>query len=175
MNRYYVWLLDKINSLYFRVTQYNRLLSFLYSIDFRYTVAMDQNREMDGVALRDQFQQDHPEIPMDLALAQKPCSVLEVLIALADRCENDIMQNAEYGNRTGLWFAIMISNLGLDSMVDFNFNQHNCEAIINRFLDRGYSYNGHGSIFELDSPRKDLRKTDLWYQMCWYLDENFEN
>lgn len=175
MNQYYIWLLDKINSRYFSVTRYNRLLNLLYSTSFYPTVTLDENREMDGVGLRDQFQEENPGVPMSLALAQKPCSVLEVMVALANRCENDIMQNSDYGNRTGLWFSIMISNLGLDSMVDFNFNQRNCELIIQRFLDRAYTYNGEGGMFPLSNPIQDMRRTDLWYQMCWYLNENFEN
>ena len=175
MNQYYIWLLDKINSRYFNATRYNRLLSLLYCTDFYSSNPLDQNREMDGVSLRDRFAEDNPGIPMDLALAQKPCSVLEVMIALADRCETDIMQNQDYGDRTGLWFSIMITNLGLDAMVDFNFNKHHCEAIIGQFLSRAYTYNGQGGMFPLVNPRDDMRKTDLWYQMCWYLNENFEN
>lgn len=174
MNQYYIWLLNKINSRYFSVTRYNRLLNLLFCTPFDSAIEMDGNREMDGVALRDRFQEETGS-PLNLYLAQKRCSVLEVLVALACRCEEDIMQNSDYGDRTGLWFALMIKNLGLDAMVDFNFNRSTCEIVIQKFLDRSYSYNGQGGIFPLKNPQKDMRRTDLWYQMCWYLNENFEN
>ena len=37
-------------------------------------------------------------------LDNKTCSVLEMMIALAIRCEEHIMDDPDVGNRTGQWF-----------------------------------------------------------------------
>lgn len=46
-------------------------------------------------------------------LDNRPCSVLEMIIALAIRLEEHIMDDPDIGNRTGQWFWDMIVSLGL--------------------------------------------------------------
>ena len=104
----------------------------------------------------------------------EPCSVLEMLIALAYRCE-ELRHDPEYGDRTGQWFWEMIVNLKLDEFDDANYNETKVTQIVNRFLSRKYQPNGKGGLFFIANPREDLRKVDIWMQMQWCFAESTED
>lgn len=172
-NEYFTWLVKKISgkSSSKRVS-FNRLLQFLHTVEFRWSIDNDSNRAEDGESLRFRFAvaKGHEEDPEEiLDILHGPCSVLEMMVALALRCE-EIMDDPSVGNRTPQWFWHMIANLGLGSMYDERFDKEETAAIINRLLDREYEPNGRGGLFRLRSCRDDLREVELWYQMCWYLD-----
>ena len=93
-----------------------------------------------------------------------------MLIALAIRCEEHIMDDPDIGNRTGQWFGGMIDNLGLGSMYDENFDRDYVDEKIGIFLNRDYERNGKGGLFTVKHCKYDLRTVEIWYQMCWYLD-----
>jgi len=94
-----------------------------------------------------------------------------MMAALAFRCEEQIMSDAEYGDRTGEWFWAMIESLGLTGMDDEHFNKQFADDVVDRFLDRNYSRNGEGGLFTVQNPRRDMRSTEIWYQMCFYLND----
>ena len=152
---------------------YNELMFYLYSREFIWStdVPLDVNRAKDGIALREKY--GYPGDPND-----EPCSVLEMLIALAVRIEDQFKTNYNEGDRTGQWFWIMITNLcndledGLSSLDDDHFNSEVAEFIVNRFLYRQYEYNGEkGALFVVDNPGRDMREVEIWFQMNWYLSE----
>ncbi len=151
---------------------YQKLLHHLNSIDFYYILPMDENRAEDGVDLRYRFgyekQYKGPEIAS--CLDTHPCSVLEMLVALALRCEEHIMDDPDVGNRTGLWFWEMISSLGLKSMSDAQFDRTVVDKAIFRFMDRRYKQNGQGGLFTVEHCKYDMRTVEIWWQMNWYLD-----
>ena len=93
-----------------------------------------------------------------------------MMVALAIRCEETIMDDTEYGDRTGQWFWKMISSLGLSSMSDDMFDKKYATYVINRFLNREYEPNGKGGLFTINNCDEDLRNVEIWYQLCWYLD-----
>ena len=65
-------------------------------------------------------------------------------------------------------------NLGLGSMDDRGYDEGEKKKIINRFLDRKYDRNGKGGLFTVkDRPSIDMRNIEIWYQMSWYLNEEF--
>ena len=97
-----------------------------------------------------------------------PCSVLEMMVALAMSCEN-IMNDPQIGDRTGQWFWNMIISLGLGSMTDIRFDKEYCLEVIYRFLDREYEPDGKGGLFTIRNCDTDLRNVGIWYQTCWYL------
>lgn len=99
-----------------------------------------------------------------------PCTVLEMLVALAVKCEENIMDDPNYGNRTGQWFWKMITNLGLSTMYNNKFDKKIVNIVIEKFLDREYEPNGQGGLFVIRNCRKDLREVPIWQQLCWYLD-----
>lgn len=153
-------------------SQNRKIITLLHNIDFRYSIPMDANREEDGIDLRYRFitevgiPKNYQEV---YAYLDGPCSVLEMMIALAIRCEESIMDDPDIGDRTSEWFWLMMKNLGLDYMSDRKFDRDIAEEKISIFLDRKYKRNGEGGLFVVNG-RRDLRKVEIWYQMCWYLD-----
>lgn len=103
-------------------------------------------------------------------LDNRPCSVLEMLIALAFRCEEHIMTDPDIGNRMGQWFWNMIVSLGLGSMSDSRFDAAYTDDVISRFMNRKYKRNGEGGLFTVERCKYDMRTVEIWWQMNWYLD-----
>lgn len=153
-------------------SQNRKIITLLHNIEFRYSIPMDANREEDGIDLRYRFitevgiPRNYQEV---YGYLDGPCSVLEMMIALAIRCEESIMDDPDIGDRTSEWFWLMMKNLGLDYMSDRKFDRDIAEEKISIFLDRKYKRNGEGGLFVVNG-RRDLRKVEIWYQMCWYLD-----
>ncbi len=175
VNEYFEWLCRFVNASKGRYgVSYRKLLMFLHRTDFKYVLKRDSNRADDGRGLRWRFVVDHPKLRYcweEVApYLDGPCSVLEMMIALAIRCEETIMDDDAYGNRTGQWFWKMINNLGLGGMTDLYFNQQKAEDIMIRFMSRSYAPDGHGGLFVIPDPPSDLRDVEIWMQLCWYLD-----
>ena len=177
-NEYFEWLFRIVSDdAKHSEISFRKLLMRLHDIDFRYSIPMDDNRYQDGLDLRyrfihssDDYRGAESTTEIDRFYSDKPCSVLEMMIALAIRCENDIMDNPNMGDRTSQWFWGMITNLGLGSMTDRNFDIRYVDEIIERFLDRKYEPDGKGGLFRIRHFNRDLRKVEIWYQLCWYLD-----
>jgi hypothetical protein len=154
-------------------TSYTNLLYFLDDVDFTYELEMDQNRMEDGIDLRYRFGYDmgySREIIED-NLDDRPCSVLEMMVALSIRCGEDFMDDIDEGNRTGEWFWNMIESLGLDTMTNINYDEKYSNMVIRKFLKRKYAPNGKGGLFTVKNPKTSLRDVEIWYQMMEYLDE----
>lgn len=172
-NAYFNWMYQLIyDEQCLKRLSYRKLLYLLHDTEFTYTIAMDGNRYEDGIDLRYRFAYENGYEGTMIAeyLDDRPCSVLEMLIALAIRLEEHIMADPEIGNRTGQWFWNMITNLGLGSMDDAKFDKNRVVDIIQRFLNRDYERNGKGGLFTVEHCRYDLRNIEIWYQACWYLD-----
>lgn len=92
------------------------------------------------------------------------------MVALANRCEETIMDDPQMGNRTGQWFWGMITNLGLGHMNNNKFDKDAVDDIIDKFLNREYSPNGKGGLFTVRNCDDDLRNIEIWTQMLWFLD-----
>lgn len=95
-------------------------------------------------------------------LDNRPCSVLEMLIALAFRCEEHIMTDPDIGNRMGQWFWNMIVSLGLGSMSDSRFDAAYTDDVISRFMNRKYKRNGEGGLFTVERCKYDMRTVEIW-------------
>lgn len=150
---------------------YEKLLMYLHDVPFTYSFDMDENRAKDGVELRYRFA--HSITPQShikdiLYQLRGSCSVFEMMVALAVRCE-EWMDNTKYGDRTGQWFWEMVVSLGLGGMTNDRFDLDIVEPAIARFLDRNYEPNGRGGLFTIMNCHEDLRDVQIWYQMCWYL------
>lgn len=173
-NAYFEWMYQLVCDERDSEMSYRKLLYLLHDMDFNYTIPMDGNRAEDGTDLRYRFGYENAyDGPIIAAyLDDRPCSVLEMMVALAIRCEEHIMCDPDIGDRTGQWFWNMIDNLGLGDMDDEEFDKNYAERVIQKFLNREYKRNGEGGLFTVKHYRKDLRLVEIWYQMCWYLDEN---
>lgn len=171
---YFEWMCNLVcNDQYSKKVTYHRLLEQLHSTEFYYILPMDGNRAEDGINLRYRFGRTNCYNSRMIAsyLDIRPCSVLEMMIALSVRCEDQIMENEDLGDRTGQWFWNMIVSLGLGSMIDSKYDPDYVDDVLHRFMEREYERNGEGGLFTVNNPRLDMRSVDIWYQMNWYLDE----
>lgn len=166
--RYFEWLCDIVcRDMFPSSISYKLLLSDLSHREFTTIIRNDINRAEDGLDLRLRYLAATGErISRSI-----PCSVLEMMIALAIRCEESIMDDPAYGDRTKQWFWGMIRNLGLYGMTDNCFNTYYTSVVIDRFLNREYKPNGEGGLFKINNCKYDLRDVEIWYQLCWYLDQ----
>lgn len=162
-NAYFEWLIDHVcGGRYAQLLRYRRLLLWLHKTEFIYSNPFDSNRVDDAVAFRKRFGYQGNEYS---------CSILEMMVALAVRCEEHIMGSQDIGDRTGEWFWGMIYNLGLDGMDNANFDPEYVDIVTSRLLHRRYKRNGEGGLFTVNSRPEDMRTVDIWYQMAWYLAE----
>lgn len=177
---------DELNNLYFdwmyqlisndercsSRLSFRKLLYLLHDTEFTYMIEMDGNRYEDGVNLRYRFGYKYGVSDAEIAdcLDTRPCSVLEMMIALSIRLEEHIMDDPDIGDRTGQWFWDMIVNLGLGSMDDSKFDKAYAIDVIRRFLNRDYGRDGKGGLFTIEHCRYDMRDVEIWYQANWYLD-----
>ena len=153
------------------------LLSKLHRIDFRYSLMMDRNRDMDGREWRNRYGGELPP-----AFLKRPASVLEVILGLADRMAFELDDEAGITQ----YFWELTDNLGINYM-DYQFEDDpDIDLIIKRKIDRWmsrqYDSDGRGGIFPLKSvPRfsgenefPNQNRLELWYQMQLYLAENYD-
>ena len=68
------------------------------------------------------------------------------------------------------WFWRMLDNLDLSWMTDRKFDSEYVYGQVSNFLDRDYEPDGRGNIIHIPGCKEDLRKIEIWQQMCWYLD-----
>lgn len=173
-NEYFNWMYQLVcDDKRFRKVSYHKLFRHLHDREFTYLIGMDGNRAADGVDLRYRFAYEHKyDYPMIARyLDNRPCSVLEMMIALAIRCEEHIMEDPDIGNRVSEWFWNMVGSLGLRSMSDSRYTRRHVDEILDTFLNREYEYDGRGGLFTIENTDRDLRSAEIWYQMQWYLNE----
>ena len=91
-------------------------------------------------------------------------------MAVAIRCEENIMDDPAVGDRTGQWFRGMVVNMGLGDMYNSNYNKRVVDDAINCMLDRTYAADGKGGLFTVRHCDRDIRTVEIWYQLLWYLD-----
>ena len=172
-NEYFEWLYDYVCSgRAHKDVSYRKMFMYLHQIEFIFSIPNDVNRAKDGENLRYRFGMIKDEDMVDeyLYILDGPCSVLEMMVALAVRCEETIMDDTRYGDRTGQWFWCMMSNLGIDRMTDDVFDKPYVEEKINTFLMREYEPDGKGGLFYIRGCVDDLRDMEIWTQLCWFLD-----
>lgn len=170
--QYFKWIVNKIYPTRFEATKYDSLLRHLMSIVFVATIEMDNNRCGDGIYLRRTFcwENDYPTSWADL-LGTNECTVLEMMAALAIRCETTIMADSRYGDRTWLWFTSMIKNLKLETMTNERFDPEWVNYRIDILINHKYESDGTGGLFYVAEPVIDMRTVEIWMQLNWWLNE----
>lgn len=172
INEYFEWMYQLVSEdMHRKKLSYRRLLQHLHTIEFVYILPLDANREADGIDLRYRFgyENGYSDPMISSYLDDRPCSVFEMMVALSLRCEENIMNDPEIGDRLGHWFWSMIHSLGLESMTDSRFDRRYVDRKIDIFLNRKYERNGRGGLVTIENCKVDLRSVDIWYQMNWYL------
>lgn len=169
------WLYGQISEGQPEYSNYKYMLDILENTEFKVYILMDENRVGDGVSLYNNFYHGQKDFSL---FNREECSVLEMLVGLAYRCD-DVMSDQTKGCRVIDWFWRFVHNLGLDTFTDDLVSSNpelylqEMHQIVNRFVERGYDYNGKGGIFPLKNPPSDERKVEIWYQMMAWLNENF--
>lgn len=186
LNMYWQWMMELIHRsdrnflLKPYNSTYNQLLSKLNSTQFEYIIDKDSNRYSDGIELRYHFgyERDVPQPIIATCIDNRPCSVLEMMVALAKRCDN-FMCDDESGCRIGNWFWNMISTLGLMPFND-NIWSESSKTIVEKklqtFMNRQYDpVTGEGSLFLNIQNRPNYADVEIWYQANWYLSDFIMN
>ena len=163
---YLNWLVEKVFDETTSAFTYDSLFTMLFEKEFVYSLDRDGNRASDGIELRRRYFLETGNCYLE---DERPCSILEMMIGLAIRCEEEIMMDPRYDDRTYLWFWDMISSLGLNDFSDDHFYKEEAEEIIRRFIFREYEPNGRGGLFYIRNCDRDVRDQEIWVQMCWYI------
>ncbi|MBO7449066.1 MAG: hypothetical protein J6U54_01745 [Clostridiales bacterium] len=171
---YYEYLISKVRTsdetaLY--LANHENLLMKLFKQPFIFTIPMDSNRYEDGISLRYRYEEDTGHLYSE----EEPCNMLEMIVALAVRIENDFMGD-EKGNTIGNWFVYMINSLGFPE--DSLLTDEQFYYILNNFYTHSYSNDGSGGgcLFYIPGFKGDLRQMEIWNQMnCWIMYQKGEN
>lgn len=170
---YYEWLVEKVNCQ--KSENHTRLLHTLHSIPFHIVLERDSNRARDGIYLRTQFYNsgsffiDETVPVLDPAL--DPCTVLEMMIAMAERFCLDVI--GFQFKSTADWFWYMIENLGFKHCTDDDFDDEEVYSKVQNMMNRNYKPDGRGGMFPLAHPTEDQRHVELWYQLSEWYDERY--
>lgn len=157
--RYYHWLINQV-AIENKTRTYKEVLRCMYDTEFVWLphVWNDENRIEDGKELRNEYGIDREF---------KPCSVLEVMIALSRRMEFIV------GGTAPGWAWQFLLNLELDKYHDpLTLRKHNeVGDILHALVWRTYKTDGTGGFFPLQDPDGDQTQVEIWYQMAGYIDE----
>lgn len=168
---YGVWLIRRVN---FSKRNYSSLMKKLHNTPFKWVIERDENRASDGLCYREFFfhSLDSEKIYRQFNEEMYPCSVLEMLVALAIRVDDEYIGDPSNPHPENIFWE-MCCNLGLENMKnDENFEAEFLKKI-NKFLEKDYDFNGKGGIFPVKHPKKDHRKIEIWSEMMEYLSENY--
>lgn len=163
--QYFNWLYSKVASVDLPTPSltYYTLIRDLHSTEFVWTIVGDDNRLQDGLDIRREFL-NQARLEQEPAWLNIPCSVLEMLIAFSRRAE------FQTGIESREWFWMFLHNLALEDLNDAQSDiTEFVTEVMDQFLWRTYSENGHGGLFPLHTSMNDQRKVELWYQFCEYL------
>lgn len=169
---YYAWLVDLIDDGRGWSDDYSRVLHELFHTIFTFTVHRDRNRAAEGTDLRYIYAEEigaDPDFWTDFLPVE--CTVLEMMVALARKWDNELMFDVDNGHRLHEWFFIMLKNCGLDRYPNRLYDEDSVHYIIERFLNRGYERDGRGGLFRTKDQRIDMRETELWYQLNYFVSD----
>lgn len=165
MSDYYMWLLAKVDALHRGGKSYSYLMQLLFTTKYEYAFAMDSNRAMAGENLRSIYALEAGLYLEDVY--EGPCTVLEMLIALADTIAFDM------NDFSSEWFWHFLDNLGISEESDEVYDENYILDRLYTWMDHKYEMDGTGSLFPLKETNRDCRNMEIWDQMNAYLVENF--
>lgn len=170
-NSYFDFLCNLVGRKY----EYSRLLGHLHRVEFYSLVPNDDNRGADGEQLRNNYIDEvgptgAPSLPPG------PCTVLEMLIGVANRLEFELL-GGRYERPAREWFWVLIDNLELDWCDNVAYSARETteevDGKVRDLLERQYDTNGEGGLFPLHHAQKDQRRVEIWYQMSAWVIENY--
>lgn len=146
IRNYIYWLCDIVDCN--RGTWFSKF-EILLDIEYEPMYGNDENRAIDGLALRRRYEQ---EKGFDI-LDDSPCSQLEMMVALAERAV-ELMSDDDENNVPGFYFDMMIHNLEL--------NRVQTKRGIQGKIDDNYP-------FDTKNRPDGWEEMELWKQMNWVL------
>lgn len=160
---YLYWLLtEKCNLAIDEVKSGRSVYQSLLNIPFQYILERDENRALDGLDLRWEYNDGN-----EITNLPEDCSVLEMMVALAIRITDEYISDMNDSSPRD-FFLEMIDNLGL-----FYRDRNTIREIVEDWMNREYDWDGSGSPFPLRYPVHDQREVEIWSQAMEYLDENY--
>ena len=166
MNTYIHWVLkDKLGLTEKECRDNAHIVLTLTNVEFVWRHPMDENRAIDGLELRDDFEYETGEYLDHSSGLPSKCSMFEMLAALAIRCENQLMRNSLLGDRTSKWFFEFLDNLGI-----LNCDERDVDHIVDvchDFMD------GRKDMFPLKKRGIKQKNEQIWKQLMAYLNENY--
>lgn len=161
--QYFNWLCAKVVDRSANI--YYGLLQIMHETEFVWIVPGDDNREDEGLLLRQAFMTESGSDP-DISWASTGCSVFEMLYAFSKRAE------FQTGETAREWFWHFVQNLGLDEYrIVTEEDVEHIEQVLYNFVWRLYDDSGQGSMFPLRWPKIDQRDAEIWLQFCEYVEE----
>lgn len=170
---YFEWLCSLVNA---DIETYSELLFQLHDSDFTWFLELDESRANDGLNLRKEYY----DLTYEdwVMLMEKPCSVLEMLIALARRMD-DMLMDDDTSSRVAIWFWEMVGNLGLKKYTNMRMivgsddELYDIQAILHTWMSREFDFNGFGSPFPLKNPTSNQVECTVIQQLNAYVLENY--
>jgi hypothetical protein len=147
------------------------LLGQLQSTKFVHLIANDQNRMMDGKALRREFAMSCG-IQVSQDWLDLRCSMLELVFAMSRHMAFEDL----HGGTAHYWFWRLLDNLGFMGFNDSELNgpdgadhKNHIDIVLKDVNFRVYNPSGRGGFFPLKHAQQDQRDVELWYQMGAYI------
>ena len=172
---------------------YNLCLLF-FSTPFEVLNPMDKNRVSDAEELRDLWVEStrvkDERLKQEYAkdLLGIDISFLEVVIALANKVDTQILADPSKPDLTSVMFWDFVDNLvkygtfgsaykkASDVLTDDKwcmFTEEAMKASIKKVISRTYHEDGRGGLFPLRKPKINQRKTEMWNCCIAYINENY--
>lgn len=155
---------------------HTHLIQHLHNRTFHSVIPNDENREADGLLLRESFL-DRTGRKGSSSLPKGQCTVLEMLIALAIRMEFQLSGRSD-AISVSECFWLFLTNLDVNWVDNDAYVEpgaiEDLDSKIDVFCYRKCDKRGHGGLFPLKRSKVDQRRVELWYQMMAYLLENWD-
>ena len=169
---YFAHLVEEVCDKNHHKVDYIPLLDLLNSIPFDCAIQEDHSRVADGAFLRKKWLVDEGWSDYMYVFEDTEVTVLEVLVALAERIEYQV-GNIMLGNHTADRFWELLDNLDISKYSADNYKPLNIREKVTVWMERKFKSDGKGSPFPVKHPEKDLRTRDMWGQMGEYLMEKY--
>lgn len=162
MSDYIRWVLkDRLRLSEKEIKENLSLVSALAEVEFIWKHPMDENRAIDGLELRSDFEYETGEYLDKTSGLMPQCTMFEMLAALAMRCENQLMRDSMVGDRTSKWFFEFLDNL---EVLD---GSRPVETACDLF------FKGALELFPLKNKKIKQKNEQIWKQLMAYINENY--
>lgn len=166
-DKYVDWIIEQVcDEGYEQMADRRYLFDALDREPFIPACRMDENRAEDGVDLRHRYFLETGE---ESGHGLRRCTMLEMLAALAMRCEETIMIDMDVGRRVGRWFFPMLVNMASPLEDGIFGSPYTVMMGCRRLRNHDYAPDGRGGLFYIPGYKGDMRGLEIWSQLMAYL------